>query len=185
MIAFTVLTHLQISPARQARSYPEPSGPRKRGFVERFREHYGFIRWILAALLLTACCWSPCTSLSHVASLTLLAAHLSAPLSYVQAVTQAQSMRNSSQQALALTLEAMIRRSIDREQHSQLFFHISEVRLESDQAIEAGSEVSFATVPDTQGKGEGNPIAVRVQLLPDGTLEADKRLPGRCLLSHM
>lgn len=69
-------------------------------------------------------------------------------------------------------------RSIDREQQSQLFFHISEVQLEPDQAIEAGSEVSFATVPDTQGKGEGNPIAVRIQVLPDGTLEAEKRLPG-------
>ena len=69
-------------------------------------------------------------------------------------------------------------RGVDREQQSQLFFHISEVRLEPDQAIEAGSEVSFATVPDTQGKGEGNPIAVRIQLLPDGTLEAEKRLPG-------
>ena len=69
-------------------------------------------------------------------------------------------------------------RGIDREQQSQLFFHISEVRLEPDQAVEAGSEVSFATVPDTQGKGEGNPIAVRIQLLPDGTLEAEKRLPG-------
>ena len=72
----------------------------------------------------------------------------------------------------------MMYRSIDREQQSQLFFHISEVQLEPEQAIEAGSEVSFATVPDTQGKGEGNPIAVRIQLLPDGTLEAEKRLPG-------
>ena len=75
-------------------------------------------------------------------------------------------------------LRPIIYRGIDREQQSQLFFHISEVRLEPDQAIEAGSEVSFATVPDTQGKGEGNPIAVRIQLLPDGTLEAEKRLPG-------
>lgn len=65
----------------------------------------------------------------------------------------------------------------------QLFFHVSEVQAEPGQAISAGSEVSFATVPDTQGKGEGNPIAVRIQLLPEGTLQAERRLPGGSPLS--
>ena len=48
LLGLNVLMHLQIGPARQVRSYPEPSGPRERGFVERFKEHYGFIRCFLA-----------------------------------------------------------------------------------------------------------------------------------------
>lgn len=48
LLALIVLARLQVGPARQARFYPEPSGPRGRGFVERFKEHYGFIRRVLA-----------------------------------------------------------------------------------------------------------------------------------------
>ena len=69
-------------------------------------------------------------------------------------------------------------RSLDRDMHQQLFFHQSEVQKELGQAIAPGVEVSFSLAPDTQGKGEGNPMAVHVQLLPEGTLEAEKRLPG-------
>lgn len=65
---------------------------------------------------------------------------------------------------------------MDRDLHQQLFFHISEVQLEPGQAMAAGAEVSFGTTPDTQGKGEGNPLAVRVQLLPEGTLQPEQRL---------
>ena len=61
LLSLIVWFHLQIGPARQARSYPEPSGPRERGFVERFKEHYGFIRCILA----TCCWWSTCISFSQ------------------------------------------------------------------------------------------------------------------------
>ncbi len=64
--------------------------------------------------------------------------------------------------------------------HQQLFFHQSEVQKEPGQAITPGMEVSFSLAPDTQGKGEGNPMAVHVQLLPEGTLETEKRLPGSC-----
>ncbi len=67
-------------------------------------------------------------------------------------------------------------RSMDRELHQQLFFHISEVQAEPGQAVAAGAEVSFMTAPDTQGKGEGHPLAVRVQLLPEGTLQPEQRL---------
>lgn len=69
-------------------------------------------------------------------------------------------------------------RSLDRDIHQQLFFHRSEVQMEPGQAIIPGAEVSFSLAPDTQGKGEGNPMAVHVQLLPEGILEAEKRLPG-------
>jgi cold shock CspA family protein len=69
-----------------------------------------------------------------------------------------------------------------RDLHQQLFFHISEVQLEPGQAIAAGAEVSFGTMPDTQGKGEGNPLAVRVQQLPEGTLQPEQRL-GKRLVS--
>lgn len=69
-------------------------------------------------------------------------------------------------------------RSLDRDMHQQLFFHQSEVQKEPGQAIAPGAEVSFSLAPDTQGKGEGNPMAVHVQLLAEGTLEAEKRLPG-------
>ena len=62
--------------------------------------------------------------------------------------------------------------------NQQLFFHQSEVQKEPGQAITPGAEVSFSLASDTQGKGEGNPMAVHVQLLPEGTLEAEKRLPG-------
>jgi len=57
--------------------------------------------------------------------------------------------------------------------------------MEPGQAITPGAEVSFSLAPDTQGKGEGNPMAVHVQLLPEGTLEAEKRLPGSlCYCCH-
>jgi len=76
-------------------------------------------------------------------------------------------------------------RSLDRDIHQQLFFHRSEVQMEPGQAITPGAEVSFSLAPDTQGKGEGNPMAVHVQLLPEGTLEAEKRLPGSlCYCCH-
>ena len=85
LLGLSVLMHLQIGPARQARSYPEPSGHRERGFVERFKEHYGFIRWALAR-----CCWqhtaaAPARQLLiwHVA---FMAAHLTVLLN-VQAFT--------------------------------------------------------------------------------------------------
>ena len=62
--------------------------------------------------------------------------------------------------------------------HQQLFFHQSEVQKEPGQALAPGTEVSFSLAADTQGKGEGNPMAIHVQLLPEGTLEVEKRLPG-------
>ena len=53
-------------------------------------------------------------------------------------------------------------RSLDRDIQQQLFFHRSEVQMEPGQAITPGAEVSFSLAPDTQGKGEGNPMAVHV-----------------------
>ena len=35
---------LQVGPARQARAYVEPSGPKEQGFVARFQDTFGFIR---------------------------------------------------------------------------------------------------------------------------------------------
>ena len=35
---------MQVGPARQARAYAEPSGPREKGFVARFQDTFGFIR---------------------------------------------------------------------------------------------------------------------------------------------
>ena len=64
LLSLVVWVHSQIGPARQARSYPEPSGPRERGFVERFKEHYGFIRWTLATSAASSLP-KPLQSLSH------------------------------------------------------------------------------------------------------------------------
>lgn len=39
-----LMAAVQISPARQTRAYPEPTGPREQGFVERYKDTFGFIR---------------------------------------------------------------------------------------------------------------------------------------------
>lgn len=39
---------VQISPAKQARPFHEPSGPREQGFVARYSETFGFIRYSMA-----------------------------------------------------------------------------------------------------------------------------------------
>ena len=81
LLSLIALVHLQIGPARQTRSYPEPSGPREHGFVERFKEHYGFIRWTLATCGRVLAAGAPAHH-SHVWHVALMAGLRSAPHIY-------------------------------------------------------------------------------------------------------